>query len=53
MVRMVTTAVTEHSNQYPPLMGLPELRQAVARHSEKFNELPVNWQTEVPLTSGF
>ena len=52
MVRMVTEAVTEGSNQYPPLMGLPELRQAVARHSEKFNQLPVDWQAEVLITVG-
>ncbi len=34
------------------LLAVPELRQAVARHSEKFNQLPVNWQTETLITVG-
>jgi aspartate/methionine/tyrosine aminotransferase len=39
-------------NQYPPMMGLPELRQAVARHDARFYGLEVDWQTEVLITSG-
>ena len=31
---------------------VPELRQAVARHSEKFNQLPVDWKTETLITIG-
>jgi len=33
-------------------VAVPELRQAVARHSEKFNQLPVDWQTETLVTVG-
>jgi aspartate/methionine/tyrosine aminotransferase len=39
-------------NQYPPMMGLPELRQAVAAHNERFYGLDVDWQTETMVTSG-
>ncbi len=39
-------------NQYPPMMGIPELRQAVAEHAKRFQGLDVDWQTEVLVTSG-
>lgn len=39
-------------NQYPPMMGIPELRQAVADHAKRFQGLDVDWQTEVLVTSG-
>ncbi|MFZ5781580.1 MAG: aminotransferase [Pseudomonadota bacterium] len=39
-------------NQYPPMMGIPELRQAVAEHGRRFQGIDVDWQTEVLVTSG-
>src|SRR5579871_2146904 len=39
-------------NQYPPMMGLPELRQAVADHGKRFQGLDIDWQSEVLVTSG-
>jgi len=39
-------------NQYPPMMGLPELRQAVAAHNKRFYGLEIDWQTETMVTSG-
>ncbi len=39
-------------NQYPPMMGVPELRQAVAAASRRFYGLDVDWQREVLVTSG-
>lgn len=39
-------------NQYPPMMGIPELRQAVAEHALRFQGLEVDWQSEVLVTSG-
>lgn len=39
-------------NQYPPMMGVPELRQAVAAHNKRFYDLDVDWQTETLVTSG-
>ena len=34
------------------MMGVPELRQAVAGHAKRFYNLDVDWQTEVMVTSG-
>jgi hypothetical protein len=34
------------------MMGLPELRQAVAANNKRFHGLDVDWQTEVLVTSG-
>ena len=39
-------------NQYPPMMGVPELRQAVAAANRRFYGLDVDWKTEVMVTSG-
>jgi aspartate/methionine/tyrosine aminotransferase len=39
-------------NQYPPMMGMPDLRQAVAESNRRFYGLDVDWQTEVMVTSG-
>jgi len=39
-------------NQYPPMMGIPELRQALAEHAKRFQGLDVDWQSEVLVTSG-
>lgn len=45
-------AVISGWNQYPPMMGLPELRQAVAAHYKRFHNLDLDWQSEVMITSG-
>ncbi len=39
-------------NQYPPMLGLPALRQAVAEHGRRFYGLELDWQREVMVTSG-
>jgi len=45
-------ALGEVSHQYPPMMGLPVLRQAVAEANRRFWGLEVDWETEVLVTSG-
>lgn len=45
-------AILEGPNQYPPMMGLPALRQAVAAANKRFYDLDVDWQKEVMVTSG-
>jgi aspartate/methionine/tyrosine aminotransferase len=45
-------ALEQDSNQYPSMMGLPALRQAVAGHGRRFYGLEVDWQREVLVTSG-
>ncbi len=39
-------------NQYPPMMGLPALRQAVAAHDRRWYGLDLDWESEVLVTSG-
>lgn len=45
-------AVLNGYNQYPPMAGLPELRQAVARHYQRTQGLELDWASEVTVTSG-
>lgn len=39
-------------NQYPPMPGLPALREAVARHYARCQGLDLDWKSEVTVTSG-
>jgi aspartate/methionine/tyrosine aminotransferase len=39
-------------NQYPPMAGIPELRQAVAHHYARRQGLDLDWAGEVTVTSG-
>ncbi len=50
-VRAKAAEALEKSNQYPPMMGLPELRKAVAANGKRFFGVDVDW-TEVMVTSG-
>ena len=45
-------AARDFPNQYPPMMGVPELRRAVASQNARFYGLDCDWQTEVMVTSG-
>ena len=45
-------AVVNGWNQYPPMLGIPELRQAVASHYKHWQGLDLDWQQEVMVTSG-
>ena len=45
-------AVVSGWNQYPPMMGLPELRQAIAAHYKRFQGLEFDPDSEVMVTSG-
>jgi aspartate/methionine/tyrosine aminotransferase len=45
-------AVLNGYNQYPPMAGLPELRQAVAAHYGRAQGLDLDWASEVTVTSG-
>ncbi len=39
-------------NQYPPMLGLPELRTAIAHHYRRFQGLALDPESEVMVTSG-
>ncbi|MCX5520119.1 aminotransferase [Kaistia defluvii] len=50
--RMAAEALIAGPNQYPPMMGVPALRQAVAHANKRFYDLDIDWKTEVLVTSG-
>ncbi|HEY0832600.1 MAG TPA: aminotransferase [Azospirillum sp.] len=52
VLEAASTALLEGWNQYPSMMGTPELRQALAGHARRFYGLDVDWKTEVMVTSG-
>jgi N-succinyldiaminopimelate aminotransferase len=45
-------AVINGWNQYPPMLGLPELRQAVATHYQRWQNLALDPDSEIMITSG-
>jgi len=45
-------AVVGGWNQYPPMMGLPELRDAIAAHYRRHQGLAIDANAEVMVTSG-
>ncbi|GHB19921.1 aminotransferase [Pseudovibrio japonicus] len=52
-VRQVAAdALMQDPNQYPPMLGVPALRQAVADNNKRFYDLDIDWQSEVLVTSG-
>jgi aspartate/methionine/tyrosine aminotransferase len=50
--RKAAEAVVEGWNQYPPMMGLPELRAAIAAHYKHWQGVELDPTTEVMVTSG-
>lgn len=50
--RKAAEAVLDGWNQYPSMMGLPELRQAAATHFHRWQGLELDPDTEVMVTSG-
>lgn len=45
-------AIMDGPNQYPPMMGVPALREAVATHASRFYGIGLDWQRQVLITSG-
>jgi aspartate/methionine/tyrosine aminotransferase len=50
--RAAADAVVNGYNQYPSMMGIPELRQAIATHYAHWHGLNLDPMTEVMVTSG-
>lgn len=50
--RKAAEAVISGWNQYPPMMGLPELRQAAAVHYKRWQGLDLDPDSEIMVTSG-
>ena len=52
ILRAAAAALFDGRNQYPPMTGVPELRQAVASANARFYGLDVDPATEIVVTSG-
>jgi aspartate/methionine/tyrosine aminotransferase len=52
VIKAAADALNDARNQYPPMPGLPELRQAVATANNRFYGLDIDWAKEVTVTSG-
>ena len=52
VVEAAIQALRDGPHQYPPMLGLPALRQAVAENQKRFHGLDVDWEREVLVTSG-
>jgi N-succinyldiaminopimelate aminotransferase len=52
VLRAAADALADGRNQYPPMTGVPELRQAVAAANRRFYGLEVDADREVVVTSG-
>jgi len=52
ILQAAADATNDGPNQYPPMMGIPELRQATAAHNNHFYDLGIDWQTETMVTCG-
>src|SRR5262249_42196945 len=50
--RKAAEAVMSGWNQYPPMMGIPELRQAVATHYKHHHGISFDPEAEIMVTSG-
>jgi len=52
VIKAAADALMDGRNQYPPMPGLPELRQAVAAANKRFYGLEIDPMREVIITSG-
>ncbi|GEO81486.1 aminotransferase [Pararhodospirillum oryzae] len=52
VIEAARRALAEGPHQYPPMMGDPVLRQALARHEARFYDHAVNPDSEIMVTSG-
>jgi len=52
VIQAAADALRDGRNQYPPLTGVPELRQAVAAANARFYGLAIDADREVVVTSG-
>ncbi len=50
--QVAADSLTQGPNQYPPMLGIPELRQATAAHNNQFYDLGIDWQTETLVSCG-
>jgi aspartate/methionine/tyrosine aminotransferase len=52
LIEAGVAAFRKGPHQYPSMMGLPALRQAIAENAERFFGIEADWEREVLVTSG-
>ncbi len=52
LLEIARQAIADGVNQYPPVLGMPVLREAIARHQKHFYGLDVDPDREVLVTAG-
>ncbi len=52
LVELVTKYMRDGKNQYPPMPGIPELREVIAAQTHKRYGAPVNPDSEITVVSG-
>ncbi len=52
LIEAAVAALREGPHQYPPMMGIPALRKAVADNTQRFFGEAIDWEREVLVTSG-
>jgi len=52
VIEAARQAIADGINQYPPGLGMPVLREAIADHQQRFYSLTVDPDTEVLVTAG-
>ncbi|MGB0695623.1 MAG: aminotransferase [Rhodospirillaceae bacterium] len=52
IIAAAARAIERGPHQYPPMMGVPRLRQAIAEHAARFYDLSIDPDQEVMVTSG-
>ena len=52
MSELAIQAIRNGQNQYPPGLGIPELRKAISAHQKRFYNLDFDFDTEVLVTAG-
>lgn len=52
LIEAAIRALRDGPHQYPPMLGLPVLRKAVADNAKRFLNLDIDWEREVLVTSG-
>ena len=52
IAELAVAAIRSGQNQYPPGLGISELRQAISAHQKRFYDLDFDSETEILVTAG-
>jgi aspartate/methionine/tyrosine aminotransferase len=52
VIEAAAEALRRGPHQYPSMLGLPDLRRAVAENAKRFHGIEADWEREILVTSG-